>query len=130
MTQPLGGRPDWSPWNTDHVFVTRDSGERKEYASGMRRDIETDKPRYDLIPIFFLKRVAELMARGAEKYGARNWELASSEEELARFRASALRHMFQYLSGEVDEDHAAAVVFNLFAAEFVKMKLEGLNDND
>lgn len=98
-------------------YVTLDSGERAEYPSGMRRDSQEGKPRYDLIPLWFLRRLAELMARGAEKYGDRNWELACTDEEYARFRASGLRHHFQHLEGDQTEDHLAATVFNLFAAE-------------
>lgn len=112
-------------------FETKDSGERQEYASGMRRDIQTGKPRFDLlftegVPYNdqFFTRVAALLGRGAEKYGERNWQLANSSEERDRFRASGMRHMMQWVSGQVDEDHAAAVVFNLMAYEYVKWKME------
>jgi hypothetical protein len=108
-------------------FVVKDSGERKEYPSGMRRDIQDGKPNYLLVrdgPMF--ARWAEHMTKGAEKYGARNWQLACSEEELERFRASAARHFEQWLAGDRDEDHAAAVLFNVNAAEFVRGRLETL----
>jgi dATP/dGTP diphosphohydrolase len=107
-------------------FVTKDSGVREEYASGMVRDTQNGKPRYNLIDRPFLKRWAELMTRGAEKYGTDNWRNASSQEELDRFQESALRHMMQWLDGETDEDHAAAVAFNLAAAEYVKGRLVGV----
>jgi hypothetical protein len=106
-------------------YVTKDSGKREEYASGMRRDTQDGKPRYDLIDRAFLRRWADLMARGAEKYGDDNWRLADSEAELARFKASGLRHFMQWLEGEPDEDHAAAVAFNVAAAEYVRAKLDG-----
>lgn len=112
-------------------FVTKDSGKRTEYASGMKRDVQGGKPRFDLLlPLGvphsdqFLTRVAELLARGAEKYDERNWEKASGEAELSGFKASAIRHLFQWLAGETDEDHAAAVVFNLLGAETLKWKME------
>jgi hypothetical protein len=63
------------------------------------------------------------MARGAEKYGEENWRLADDEAALKRFRASAMRHMFQYLEGDATEDHAVAVAFNLAGAEMVKTKM-------
>lgn len=110
-------------------FVTLDSGERKEYASGMKRDVDAGKPRYDLIDRAFLTRWAGLMARGAEKYGDNNWRLASSREELARFNASGLRHHIQYLEGDRTEDHAVAVAFNLAAAEYVEGRLATHLDN-
>jgi hypothetical protein len=112
-------------------YVTKDSGVRAEYKSGMRRDTQEGKARFDLmrplgIPYSeqFMTRVAELMTRGIGKYGLRNWEKADSQEELDRFRGSAERHLHQYLAGETDEDHAAAVVFNLLAAESTKWKMK------
>src|SRR5258706_9099353 len=88
------------PGDVAHTFITKDSGKREEFSTGMRRDTQDDKPRYDLIDRPFLKRWAELMARGAMKYGENNWRKAATSEELTRFRASAVRHMFQYLEGD------------------------------
>lgn len=107
------------------AFVTKDSGERVEFPSGMRRDTDRGKPRYDLIDLSMLRRWAELMARGAEKYGEDNWRLAQTETERRRFRASAFRHFVQWMAGEDDEDHAAAIMFNVAAAEAVGNDLSG-----
>jgi hypothetical protein len=122
----VGKRPKSEP-----RFITKDSGQRQEYESGMRRDLQDGKPRFGLIfpegvpyQDQLLTRFAELLARGAEKYGENNWQLANSEEELKRFRESGLRHMIQWACGETDEDHATAVIFNLMAYENTKRKLE------
>jgi Domain of unknown function (DUF5664) len=104
-------------------FVTKDSGKREEFETGMVRDTQDDKPRYDLIWKPGLKRLAELMARGSVKYGARNWEKASTVEELERFRSSANRHFEQWMLGDTDEDHMCGCIFNMFGAEFVREKL-------
>lgn len=117
---------------TGSAYVTQDSGERQEYSSGMVRDVSAGKPRFDLtyasdLPYGdqMLTRFAELMARGAEKYGERNWEQSETAEELRRFQESAIRHFFQWLWGEQDgEDHAAAVYFNIMAAERLERILE------
>jgi hypothetical protein len=106
-------------------FLTKDSGQRQEFSTGMVRDVQTDKPRYDLLDMPMLKRWAELMARGAKKYGENNWKKAATEEELQRFKASALRHVFQWFEGDISEDHGAAVMFNIAGAEMVKSKLQG-----
>ena len=106
-------------------YETLDSGKRQDYASGMRRDTNEGKPRYDLIPTMPLRRLAELYARGAEKYGDSNWLLANSEEELQRFKASMLRHLYQAIEGETDEDHWIAVVWNIFAYLTIDEKLHG-----
>ena len=105
-------------------FKTKDSGQRQEFSTGMVRDTNTNKPRYDLIWQPGLKRLAELMARGAAKYNPRNWEKASTQEELDRFIESAARHFHQWMQGELDEDHMSATIFNLFGAEMVKGKLK------
>lgn len=113
-------------------FETKDSGARQDYDSGMVRDLQTGKPRIDLMwPVIpgmpfeehMLARVGMLMDRGAQKYGYRNWEKADSQEEVDRFRASAQRHMAQWATGLTDEDHAAATIFNLIAAITTEWKL-------
>ena len=105
-------------------FETKDSGKRIDYASGMRRDVDTNKPRYDLVYEPLLTRWAELLARGAEKYGENNWQLADSEEELKRFKASAWRHFVQAMRGDDDEDHYAAVLFNFGAIIMLEERLK------
>lgn len=111
-------------------YKTKDSGEREQFPTGMQRDVSHTKPRFDLIvPKCLpyeeqpLTRWAELMDRGSEKYGERNWEKASTQEELDRFRESAFRHFMQWYCGEDDEDHAIACFFNISGAELVQYKL-------
>ena len=90
----------------------------------MVRDVTEDKIDYALAldgPMF--KRDAIHLTNGAKKYAKRNWMKARSQEELDRFRESALRHMFQWFAGETDEDHAAAVRFNINGAEYVREQL-------
>lgn len=105
------------------MFETKDSGKRQEYSTGMQRDIQEGKPRYDLVDWPMIKRWAELMERGAKKYGEHNWKKAATEEEANRFRASALRHCIQWFNGETDEDHGAAIMFNVSGYEMVRTKL-------
>jgi hypothetical protein len=102
-------------------FTVKDSGQRHEFASGMRRDVTTGKTDYTLIfdgPM--LERWAAHLTKGAEKYSKRNWMQASGDEESERFRESAARHFMQWMRGDTDEDHAAAVFFNLNGYEYVK----------
>lgn len=110
----------------EDCFITKDSGQRQEFETGMVRDTSTDKIRYDLVYMPMFKRWAKLMTRGAKKYTARNWEKAETQEELDRFKESAFRHfMTWFLDEDSSEDHAAAVFFNISGAEFVKEKLNG-----
>jgi hypothetical protein len=106
-------------------FVTKDSGERQTFETGMMRDSGQKDLRPDLLPGPMLVRWAELMGRGAAKYKARNWEKACTEEELERFREGAFRHFVQWFYGlNTEEDHAAAVFFNISGAEHVKARLQ------
>jgi dATP/dGTP diphosphohydrolase len=105
-------------------FTVRDSGKREEYASGMVRDVADDKTDYTLIldgPMF--DRWAAHLTNGAKKYAKRNWMKADGQAEYDRFRESALRHFLQWYRGDRDEDHAAAVYFNINGSEYVKEKL-------
>jgi len=103
-------------------FVTKDSGKRQEFSTGMKRDTAEDKLRYDLIPIEILDRLAGLYTRGAKKYDAWNWMKAATKEELARFKESAWRHFMQFMHGEIDEDHFAGTIFNLYGMIYVKKR--------
>lgn len=111
------------------MVITKDSGARETLANGMIRDVETGKPDYTLVfdgPMF--ERWAGLLARGAIKYEARNWMKALDADPVSkqfsetqdRYRRSAVRHMVQWLRGDTDEDHAAAVMFNLNGYEAMK----------
>lgn len=126
-------------------YITKDSGERQEFSTGMKRDTETGKPRFDLVEPMsqpfeerMSTRLASLMGRGADKYGDRNWEQAETPEELLRYLSSAERHFRQwvqqvkaqaglsYVTNEeaiMAEDHASATVFNITGAEYVKGRI-------
>ena len=104
-------------------FVIKDSGKRMEFDSGMVRDITENKIDYSLAidgPMF--KRLAVHLTKGAKKYSKRNWMKASGKEEYERFKESALRHFLQWYWEDTDEDHAAAVMFNVNGAEYIKEK--------
>ena len=104
--------------------IIKDSGKREQYKSGMVRDTSEDKIDYTLIldgPMY--ERWAKHLTLGAKKYNKRNWTLSNGEEELSRFRESAVRHFHQWATGQTDEMHEAAVFFNINAYEYLKEKL-------
>lgn len=111
-------------------FQVKDSGARKQFASGMVRD--TTKGKVDVDRIFdgvMVDRWAEHLTKAEAKYpdiepGVPNWTLGAGLEELVRFRKSACRHFRQWRRGDTDEDHAAAVFFNINGYETLKAKLE------
>jgi hypothetical protein len=105
-------------------FTVKDSGKRTQFDSGMVRDVTDDKTNVSLTfdgPMFW--RWAVHLTKGAVKYAVRNWMKANGDAELERFKESAVRHFFQWYRGDADEDHAAAVFFNINGAEYVKQKL-------
>ena len=92
-------------------FITKDSGARQEFGTGAVRDIQEGKGRFDLIPTLPIRRLAQLYERGAIKYGDNNWQKGIP---LMRYIDSAERHTNNLKSGEPTEDHAIAIVWNLF----------------
>lgn len=112
-------------------FTVKDSGERMKFDSGMVRDLTTGKIKWHLIrsgPMH--ERWAVHLTKGAEKYGDDNWLKANGPEELKRFKESADRHFNQWIAGEVDEDHAAAVFFNINGAEYVEGRLATITNQE
>ena len=104
-------------------FIIKDSGKRAKFKGGMVRDVASDKLDPSLIkdgPMY--RRWVIHLTNGAKKYAKRNWMKASGEEELQRFKESAQRHFDQWFDGELDEDHASAVFFNINGYEFVRAK--------
>lgn len=73
-----------------------DSLQRQKYETGAVRN-NTDKLRYDLIPVAALQDVAKVLTVGAAKYGERNWEKGFP---WSNPYASLQRHMQAWWSGE------------------------------
>lgn len=102
-------------------FKTKDTGAREEWDTGSRRDTQEGKPRFDLIPISPLRRLADLYTRGAEKYGDRNWEKG---QPITRYYSSMFRHMIQWASEDREEDHLAAVIWNAMAIMWTEEEID------
>jgi hypothetical protein len=105
---------------TEDEFITKDSGQRQTWSTGSVRDVAVGKGRFDLIPTEPLRRLAKLYERGAVKYGDRNWEKG---QPLMRYIDSAMRHLNCLVGGEPLEDHAVAVVWNMFGFMYTQTKV-------
>ncbi|TKI56555.1 hypothetical protein E8L90_14375 [Brevibacillus antibioticus] len=71
---------------------------------------------YDLLSLIAIRRIAVRSELGEVKYGdGRNWERGMPIREFMD-SASALRHIFQYMAGDNQEDHLAAAAWNLNCA--------------
>lgn len=96
-------------------YIIKDSGKRVKFDSGFQRDTNEDKPRFDLIPLDVLTRLAQHYTNGAKKYDDNNWKLAKTDKEINRFKESAWRHFVKWSDGVKDEDHMAAAIWNIMS---------------
>lgn len=103
---------DRIPPGTIAFTEVKDSGARESWETGARRDTQDGKPRYDLIPLHPLNRLAMHYTNGAVKYGEHNW---TKGLPISRFYASLFRHLIAFAEGDETEDHLAAVAWNAFA---------------
>lgn len=111
-------------------YEIKDSGTRTEFAGGMVRDADAGN-KTDYTSVMFgpmLERWAVHCTKGRIKYpdsepGIPNWTLASSIEEWLHARGSLLRHLMAFLRGEQDEDHAAAIMFNVNVMEYTRERI-------
>lgn len=115
------------------TYKIKDSGQREEYSSGAMRDTEEGKLDWSNLFVHFEPmgtRYVQHMTKGREKYpdpepGVPNWTLfEATPEMLARTLRSFDRHVKAYRMGLTDEDHAAAIIFNLNLAERIKAAME------
>ena len=94
-------------------YKIKDSGKRTKFPTGAVRDLQTNKGRFDLIPMETLRALAIHYEKGCLKYGDRNWEKGIP---IHTFLNSAMRHLAQVIDGCDDENHLIAAIWNLFCA--------------
>lgn len=102
-----------------------DSGVREDCGTGAVRDTQEGKGRFDLITPEGLFRLARWYELGANKYTDRNWEKGIP---VTRCMSSAMRHLVKYMAGYRDEDHLAAVAWNVFAIMHFEKFMPELDD--
>lgn len=85
-----------------------------------RKD-DNGKPRTDLLPPLAILKTAECFGYGAKKYAPENWRKVPDLK--ARYTAAALRHLFKFQAGEVNDEESGlphlshALVSLLFVLE-------------
>jgi len=90
--------------------------------NGGNRDSAEDKLDYTLLPIPALNRITQHYVNGLKKYGRDNWKKLSTPDDIERYKQSMFRHLIQYLEGQDNEDHLAAVVWNAMALLYFEEK--------
>jgi hypothetical protein len=91
-------------------FVMKDSGARQTFETGAVRDAGSGKGFWHCLPYVALEALAKLYEAGAKKYAKHNWKKGIP---LSRYIDSAYRHLAKLAEGWPDEDHAAAVLWNV-----------------
>lgn len=117
------------------IFVVKANGPQTVLAGGMVRSSGAGKIDYTLaLDGVMFERLAAHLTKATQppaNYPKRNWllscEPATSEsdlgvqkETLERYRVSAARHFIQWMRGDTDEDHVAALWFNTNGYETLK----------
>lgn len=97
------------------------------FETGAVRNVNGDKGRCDLLPMAALLRVSHHMEDALTRsgYPERNWEEGMPMHYMLD---SAIRHLFKYMDGQIDEDHLAAAVTNLLMAMWTEEKHPDLQD--
>ena len=94
----------------------KDGGDREKYATGMVREPNGGRGRFELISPIALKKLAIHYENGCIKYPDRNWEKGG---KLSRHFCSAMRHLTDLLEGDRTEDHISAAAWHCFAMQHV-----------
>ena len=101
------------------VPVIKDSGERREFSTGAKRDMAAGKGRMDVLPWAAIMEVSKHCENGALKYGEHNVDKGIPTHS---FCDSAARHLAKYLDGWEDEPHLLAAAWNLLWAIQMEIK--------
>lgn len=89
------------------------NGPKTEYDTGAVRSSDAEGVRYDLISPIGLAAVARACHEGAVKYDDFNWESGMPAADMINH---GLRHIYEFLSGDRNEDHLGHAAWNLIAA--------------
>jgi hypothetical protein len=85
-----------------------------EVNKGLKFD--SDKPRWDLLPLEPIKEVVDVLTFGAKKYGPHNWR--NVQDAHNRYYSALMRHIVKFESGEANDpetglSHLAHAMCNL-----------------
>ena len=112
--------PASNPVPLQPEYVGKLKVEPKEiFEGGATRSDSRGKGRFDLIPYRPLKRLALRYEEGGIQHGDNNWKNGQPSERIC---AAIIRHTYQWMDGERDEDHLAAAAWNLFALMYFEDK--------
>lgn len=88
------------------------------------------KTRYDLVPFGAVGAIADVLAYGAEKYGAHNWTRGAA---WSRYFAALCRHLFAWWRGELadpDTGHSHLAHAGCCLLFLLEYQLQGWGEDD
>lgn len=88
-----------------------------KFKTGAVRSSKKNKGRFDLLPVNAMFALARLFEKGAAEYGEGNWRKGIPKSSLMD---SGLRHAFQALRGDTDEEHLIHCAWNMLCAYELK----------
>lgn len=94
--------------------------------AGAKREANTGRGRFDLLPFEAMEALAIWYEKGCEKYGDRNWEDGLSVKDCIN---RMIRHSIKAGNGWEDEDHLSAVMWNAAAAITMMQRRPDLDDH-
>lgn len=103
----------------EYMAKILDSGERRDFPTGSKRDVRAGKGRMDLLQFLALMDIAKVCEGGAQKYEARNWELG---QPCSVYLDSGLRHIMKFVLGFRDEPHLSQANWNFLCLQETKIR--------
>lgn len=108
--------------------ILKDSGGRREFESGAKRDMSSDKGLCKFLPPNALMALARHFEYGAKKYSdvnaapnKQNWMLGFP---LSTMLDSGIRHALKALDGRDDENHVIAAMWNFACYYELKVMID------
>lgn len=88
------------PWNPHNNLMTETPQEPSSLTPNAAIKHDTGKPDLSLISLELMEQVAFVRMHGSRKYSRNNWK---NGFQITRSLAAALRHIFQFLSGQTND---------------------------
>ena len=97
------------------------SGKMSHFDTGAVRDAMQNKGLPSQMPMSALRAAARRFEDGAEKNGKDNWKKGIP---LSRYIDSIYRHLWDFMDGDQEEDHLAAVIWNAMCLYETKDRID------
>lgn len=105
----------------DDAFIVPTGAQHPERDGEGSARREHSYPPYMLMHWSAIRRLAEVFAEGAEKYGVDNWK-RGGPSFIADLPSHVIEHLIAYSEGDTTEDHLAHAMWNIMAMMYFQEK--------